>query len=69
MEKKLGKFVYDPNTEIETGYTDNNTVDEIYRLDSGAIYKGQWTRGGKRNGRGVQVMTDGSKYEGYWFED
>ena len=35
-----------------------------------AIYYGEWEKNGnKRHGRGIQVWTDGSRYEGYWKED
>lgn len=38
-------------------------------MDNGAIYTGQWTKDGLRHGRGIQIWTDGSKYEGYWSND
>ena len=28
-------------------------------LDNGAIYRGQWTKNGLREGRGIQVWKDG----------
>ena len=35
-----------------------------------AIYYGEWEKNGnKRHGRGIQLWTDGSRYEGYWKED
>ena len=35
-----------------------------------AIYYGEWEKNGtKRHGRGIQVWTDGSRYEGYWKQD
>ena len=35
-----------------------------------AVYYGEWEKNGnKRHGRGIQVWTDGSRYEGYWKED
>ena len=35
-----------------------------------AIYYGEWEKNGnRRHGRGIQVWTDGSRYEGYWVED
>jgi hypothetical protein len=38
-------------------------------LDSGSIYDGEWNSTDMRHGRGKQYWTDGSIYEGYWFED
>ena len=35
-------------------------------LDNGAIYTGEWNENNQRHGKGTQVWTDGSKYEGYW---
>ena len=32
----------------------------------GFEYEGQWTRDGKREGRGIQIWPDGKKYEGQW---
>ncbi len=38
--------------------------------ENSAIYYGEWEKtGNKRHGRGIQVWTDGSRYEGYWKED
>ena len=35
-----------------------------------AIYYGEWKKNSnQRHGRGIQVWTDGSRYEGYWKED
>ena len=35
-------------------------------LDNGAIYIGEWNESNQRHGRGEQIWTDGSKYEGSW---
>ena len=35
-------------------------------MDNGAIYHGQWTKNGLREGQGTQIWKDGSKYVGYW---
>ena len=40
-----------------------------YELDNGAIYHGQWTEDGLREGKGTQIWIDGSKYVGYWKND
>jgi len=39
-------------------------------LSNGAVYHGQWSKDGKiREGKGIQVLKSGSKYEGYWKND
>ena len=40
---------------------------EAVQFDNGIIYQGQWNVIEEtKDGRGVQVWPDGSKYEGYW---
>lgn len=65
-EKQVGAFEYD---EDEAQYGPDLIERGPYELDNGAIYKGFWSREGLRQGRGVQVWHDGSKYEGYWSND
>lgn len=66
IEIQLGQFPYDPNEDpkdvelIERG---------PFELDNGAIYIGQWSKDGLRFGRGIQIWTDGSKYQGFWKND
>ena len=38
-------------------------------VEDKAIYRGQWSAGGLRHGKGTQVWPDGSKYDGYWVMD
>lgn len=39
-------------------------------LQDGAQYTGQWNVDtGERHGRGMQIWSDGSIYEGYWKRD
>ena len=33
------------------------------------VYRGEWNFLNKREGRGIQIWQDGSKYEGYWKDD
>jgi hypothetical protein len=38
-------------------------------LKDGAIYHGQWNENGKKHGYGILIRNDGSKYEGFFYED
>jgi len=39
----------------------------MVELENGARYKGEWIAGSQtRQGFGVQIWSDGSKYEGWW---
>jgi hypothetical protein len=37
-------------------------------LENGAKYEGEWLKDqeGVRDGRGIQIWLDGSRYEGFW---
>jgi hypothetical protein len=36
-------------------------------LENGAKYEGEWIKDTDiRDGRGIQIWLDGSRYEGYW---
>ena len=40
---------------------------EVTTLNNGAQYLGQWSRSkNTREGKGIQVWPDGSRYDGYW---
>ena len=39
------------------------------RTSSWATYEGEWLGSNIRDGRGVQVWADGSRYEGWWKDD
>eukprot|EP01022_Parablepharisma_sp_SALTPOND_P012973 TRINITY_DN1691_c0_g1_i1.p2 TRINITY_DN1691_c0_g1~~TRINITY_DN1691_c0_g1_i1.p2 ORF type:complete len:424 (+),score=44.61 TRINITY_DN1691_c0_g1_i1:5377-6648(+) len=65
-EQRLGSFKFDPQLESDTGDLEEKPPIE---LDNGAIYMGQWDKYGKREGRGIQIWPDGSKYTGYWRND
>ncbi len=43
-------------------------IDEFEKDGEGRMYKGQWTRAKNRtkDGLGIQLWPDGSKYEGQW---
>ena len=41
-----------------------------YSLSEGQIYSGQWNENtNTKEGYGLQVWPDGSKFEGFWFDD
>ena len=41
-----------------------------YSLSEGQIYSGQWNDNtNTKEGYGLQVWPDGSKFEGFWFDD
>lgn len=65
-ELKLGAFVFD---KIESPRAHAIIDRGPYELDNGAIYHGQWTAEGHREGKGTQIWKDGSKYVGYWKSD
>ena len=44
-------------------------IKPISVLENGAVYQGEWlTLGGvsQKDGRGVQIWPDGSRYDGFW---
>ncbi|CAG9319523.1 unnamed protein product [Blepharisma stoltei] len=38
-------------------------------LENQAIYIGEWNKDNQRHGFGIQIWSDGSRYEGYWKND
>ena len=65
-EERLGPFAYD---RIDSPRNHPIIDKGPYELDNGAIYHGQWTKDGQREGKGTQYWKDGSKYCGYWKND
>ena len=64
---KLGLFNYDPPPiNVDFGKLIKRGPCEI---DNQAIYDGEWTENNQRQGKGKQIWTDGSIYEGYWLND
>ena len=39
------------------------------KIKNNTIYTGEWSLKGLRHGKGVQVWSDGRRYEGYWKND
>ena len=64
-EKKLSPF----NKEPEINEFLFSFEREPIQLKDGAVYFGQWNEKGQRHGYGVLVRVDGSKYEGFFYED
>ena len=66
MEERLGKFVFHP-----TEHNDEKVLIKKgpVELDNGCFYMGEWNVDCQREGRGVQIWRDGSKYEGHWKND
>lgn len=74
-EQRLGPFIFD-NQDSENQIDDSKPNSNVlhydrkpYELDNGAIYYGEWTIDGHRDGMGTQIWKDGSKYVGYWRND
>ena len=65
-EARLGPFKYDKPDSARGGALQDKGP---FELDNGAIYHGQWSKEGKREGKGTQIWKDGSKYCGYWKND
>jgi len=62
----LGQFGYGP--EIRDGKRREKR--SMVELENGAKYEGEWLVGTEsRDGRGVQIWFDGSRYDGYWVEN
>lgn len=66
LELKLGSFKPEEQPDDGIKREQRDTV----LLDNGAKYTGQWTvENSKRDGFGIQIWSDGSKYEGFWNND
>ncbi len=67
-EAKLTPFIYD--TEMSKSPSFQDVISRgPYQLDNGAVYIGEWNQEGMRQGKGIQIWADGSKYEGFWKND
>ena len=63
IKTKRGPFIY-------REYMDEEVISRgPVRMENDAIYTGQWNSLNQRCGKGVQLWTDGSTYEGYWESD
>eukprot|EP01022_Parablepharisma_sp_SALTPOND_P023816 TRINITY_DN51_c0_g1_i1.p2 TRINITY_DN51_c0_g1~~TRINITY_DN51_c0_g1_i1.p2 ORF type:complete len:309 (+),score=26.64 TRINITY_DN51_c0_g1_i1:1133-2059(+) len=67
LEAKLGPF---NSCSASSSKTVKREIREPILLANGAKYAGEWdVETGKRDGFGMQLWADGSKYEGYWHDD
>ena len=64
-EKKLGEYEYNYSLGDKVAVIPRKPV----LLDNGAVYVGEWNQDNERHGKGMQIWSDGSKYEGYWKGD
>ena len=64
IQTKLGLFIYQQKNK-EKDLLERGPV----RMENGAIYAGCWNNQNQRHGRGTQIWTDGSIYEGNWEND
>ena len=57
----MSKF-YDESAERE--------MRQIVTLDNNSIYQGEWNKKtNQKDGRGIQIWPDGSRYDGFWKND
>ena len=68
-EARLSPFKFDDEKYGKFRSQNEVTSKPPYELDNGAVYHGEWTKDGLREGKGIQLWKDGSKYIGYWKND
>ena len=61
VEERLNIFFY-----AQLYQRNDLTYKRPMRFDNGSVYSGQWNQEGKREGNGVQVWMNGTKYKGEW---
>jgi len=67
LESKLGAFKPEQSPSKENK---RREIRPPVVLNNGAKYSGEWdSESGKRDGFGIQLWADGSKYEGNWKDD
>jgi hypothetical protein len=63
LMQRVGKFTFEG--AIDDGQERKKLP--LILLENGAKYEGEWLSGRDvRDGRGIQIWSDGSRYEGYW---
>lgn len=63
IKTKLGPFIFRDLT------VENLISRGPVRMENDAIFTGEWNSNKLRHGKGVQMWSDGSCYEGYWEND
>ena len=70
IREKLPEFQYGLYQDEDNDPGVDKVDKDEATLEDGAHYKGQWNKStNQRHGRGNQVWTDGSIYDGYWKND
>ncbi|CDW77644.1 morn repeat protein [Stylonychia lemnae] len=65
--QKLGEFKLNPEEYDAQDGVERVYIDQYKDVGDGKLYKGQWNKKlGERDGVGIQLWPDGSKYEGMW---
>ena len=60
-------FILSDEEILEYDTSERVFYDKFMAVGQGCSYKGQWLKGTQiRDGLGIQLMADGSKYEGTW---
>jgi len=65
IKNKLGPFIHDSRVSSP----ENAVSRGPFELDGDSVYVGQWSADGLREGKGVQMWKDGSKFEGFFKND
>ena len=65
--EEFGEFVYMEAPPTPPGKQRKN--EHNFRVKDGAKYTGQMIDGNVRDGKGVLIWPDGSRYDGYWKDD
>jgi hypothetical protein len=69
-EKKLGDFVIDEKELIKFIEENKNKLKNYsIQYDDGSIYYGYYNKSWEREGYGVLILPDGSKYQGFFREN
>jgi hypothetical protein len=69
VRRKIGEYVYDEEERKQKPAFKDVVKRPPYVFDNNAIYIGEWSLDGLRQGKGMQMWSDGSIYEGFWEKD
>ncbi|CDW82395.1 UNKNOWN [Stylonychia lemnae] len=68
IDQKVGPFKFKKEFEERESFRSVTTLKPV-EVDENAVYVGEWSKDGLRQGKGLQIWKDGSRYEGYWKND